>query len=83
MIETQQTPSLLQGLLTEKQFAAETGWGYRTRLRREAQGLPVIRIGGTKLYPADRVREWILSHLRQQQTAPRTRGRPRKAVVAA
>jgi hypothetical protein len=71
-------PRLLDGFLTDRQLEAETGWRQRTRLRREAEGLPVIVIGGTKLYPIDKVREWILSRVRQHQL-PR-RGRPRKAA---
>lgn len=72
-------PRLLDGLLKREELTAETGWGWRTILRREAEGLPVIVIGGTKLYPADKVRAWILDHLREHQ-APR-RGRPKKIAV--
>jgi len=73
-------PRLLAGMLTRDQLAAETGWHSRTILRNEAEGLPVIVIRGTKLYPIDRVRAWILSHVRERE-APR-RGRPagRKAA---
>ena len=67
---------LLAGLLTEQQLEAATGWEYRTRLRREAEGLPVIKIGATKLYPEDQVREWLLSRMRRRE--PPRRGRPRK-----
>jgi hypothetical protein len=77
-IEAVGSGKLLAGLLTNEQLEAETGWGYRTRLRREAEGLPVIVIGGTKLYPADQVREWIMGRLRQHE--PPRRGRPRKAA---
>jgi hypothetical protein len=71
--------TILQGLLTEEQFEAETGWKYRTRLRREAEGLPVIVIGNSKYYPADRARTWIMSHLRRHE--PPRRGRPKKATA--
>jgi hypothetical protein len=71
-------PKLLDGLLTETDLEAETGWTYRTRLRREAEGLPVVKLGATKFYPADKVRDWILSRVREQ-TPARGRGRPRKA----
>lgn len=71
-------PKLLDGLLTREQLEAETGWGSRTILRREAQGLPIIVIGGTKLYPMEKVRAWIMSHERRRQ--PPRRGRPRKVV---
>jgi hypothetical protein len=76
-----QRSRLLDGLLSRTELEAQTGWGWRTVLRREAEGLPVIVIGGTKLYPAERVREWILGHLRQHQIAPRGRGRPCKVPV--
>jgi hypothetical protein len=72
---------LLDGLLTEADLEAETGWTYRTRLRREAEGLPVIKLGATKFYPADKVRDWILSRVREHAPA-RGRGRPRKKAVA-
>jgi hypothetical protein len=71
-------PRLLDGLLTGEQLEAETGWGCRTIRRRELEGLPVVKIGATKLYPAEKVREWILSRMRRHE-APR-RGRPRKAA---
>lgn len=71
-------PSILAGLLTDEQLEAETGWKPRTRLRLEAEGLPVVKIRGTKLYPIDKVRAWIMGHVRERE-APR-RGRPRKAA---
>jgi len=64
--------------LTREQLEAETGWGWRTILRREAEGLPVIVIAGTKWYPVVSVRAWIMSHERGHD-APR-RGRPRKVA---
>jgi hypothetical protein len=72
-------PRLLEGLLTGEQLEEETGWRWRTRRRRELEGLPVIVIGGTKLYPIDKVREWILSRVRKHE--PPRRGRPRKAAA--
>jgi hypothetical protein len=72
------SPRLLDGLLTRAQLEKETGWGWRTVLRNEAAGLPVIVIRGTKLYPADKVRAWIMSHIREH--APPRHGRPRKAA---
>ena len=71
-------PPLLDGLLNLEQLKAETGWGWRTILRREAEGLPVVKLGATKLYPADKVRAWIMGHLRQHE--PPRRGRPRTAA---
>ena len=69
-------PSLLDGLLTEEELEAQTGWKWRTRLRREAKGLPLIKIGADKWYPADGVRAWILAH--ESRPEPVRRGRPRK-----
>jgi hypothetical protein len=66
---------LLDGLLNDKQLEAAMGWQSRTRLRREAEGLPVIVLGVKKLYPIDQVRAWLLSRVRQHQ--PVRRGRPR------
>ena len=77
-IQDEAKPRLLDGFLTAEQLEAETKWGWRTRLRREADGMPVAVIGGTKLYPIDKVRAWILSQVREHG-APR-RGRPRKAA---
>jgi hypothetical protein len=71
-------PRIMDGLLTRAQLEAETGWGWRTVLRREAEGLPVIVIGGRKLYPREKIRMWILSQERVHQ-APK-RGRPRKST---
>ena len=71
-------PRLLAGLLTRKQLTAETDWHPRTILRNEAEGLPVIVIRGTKLYPIDKVRAWIMSHVREHKELQR--GRPRKAA---
>ncbi len=69
---------LFAGLLTYEQLKVETGWGYRRILRREAEGLPVVKLGATKLYPADKVREWMLSRIRQHE--PPRRGRPKRAA---
>ena len=69
---------LLDGLLTREQLEAETGWRWRTILRNEADGLPVIVIRGMKLYPIDKVRAWILSRVRERK--PPQRGRPVKAA---
>jgi hypothetical protein len=71
-------PKLLDGFLTREQLETEFGWKWRTTLRREAQGLPVVRIGNLKLYPVDRVRAWLLAQLPQRE--PRRRGRPRRAA---
>jgi hypothetical protein len=71
--------SLFDGLLTGEELQADTGWGQRTILRREAAGLPVIKIGATKLYPAEKVRDWLLSRTRSQQGS-RGRGRPRSTA---
>jgi len=69
---------LFDGLLTRSELTTETGWQWRTVLRREAEGLPVIKLGATKLYPIEKVRAWILG--REPNPAPVRRGRPRKAA---
>ncbi|HUN44130.1 MAG TPA: hypothetical protein VMU81_27880 [Acetobacteraceae bacterium] len=71
---------LFEGFLTPHQLETETGWGWRTVLRREAEGLPVVKIGATKLYPIAQVRAWLLAQAEKRQTEPRGRGRPRKAA---
>lgn len=72
-------PALFAGMLTEKQLEEQTGWRDRTRRRQEARGLPVIVVGTIRLYPVDKVRDWIMSHLRERE-APR-RGRPKKVAA--
>ena len=67
--------NLLEGLLTREQLKLETGWGSRTIMRREREGLPVVVIGATRLYPIKLVQDWILSHVRSHN--PPKRGRPR------
>ena len=78
-IEAPSATRLLEGVLTKDQLKAQLGWGDRTVQRREAEGLPFIKIGGDRLYPIDKVRAWILSHTREQSPAV-SRGRPRKAA---
>jgi hypothetical protein len=73
----QEQPQLLAGMLTAEQLEAEMDWGPRTRARREADGMPVIKLGHTKLYPIDRVRTWLMSHAEKRNAAPRRPGRPR------
>ncbi len=67
---------VLDGLQTRHELAADIRCHWRTILRYEHQGLPVIKVGGRVFYNPAHVREWILSHERNQ-AAP-TRGRPRK-----
>ena len=75
--ETASEPvSVLAGLLTRSQIAAEFGKTERTVIRWEHSGLPVIKFGMTRLYDPTNCREWLMSHERQQQT-PKV-GRPRK-----
>lgn len=69
---------LLAGMLTKDQFLAETGWHWRTLLRREHDGLPVVKLGNTKLYPIDKCRAWILRRVADR--SPRRPGRPRRAA---
>lgn len=72
--------NLLDGFLLGPQLDRQMGWSERTRSRRELEGLPVIKLGATKLYPVDKVRAWILSRAQGAFEAPR-RGRPRKSAA--
>lgn len=74
-------PNLLEGILLGPQLDKQMGWSERTRCRREQEGLPVIRLGATKLYPIDKVRAWILSRAQGASEAAPRRGRPRKAAA--
>ena len=79
-VSTPKQKRIFAGLLTREELEAETGWGWRTILRREQDGMPVVIVCRTKLYPADRIREWILSHERRHDTPKRGRPATRKAA---
>jgi hypothetical protein len=71
-------PNLLADFLTDTQIKAAFDWGDRTLRRREADGLPVIVLGATRLYPREKVMAWLHARVREPEI-PR-RGRPRKAA---
>jgi hypothetical protein len=79
--EAAERPKLFDGFFTENEMLTETGWSYRTLKRREDDGLPVVKLGFTKLYPIEKVRAWFLGQVREQNAA-RHRGRPRKESKA-
>jgi hypothetical protein len=66
--------SIMAGLLTRSQAAADLGCSERTLIRRERAGMPVIKLGMLRLYNPDTVRAWLLTH-EQRHDVPR-RGRP-------
>jgi phage terminase Nu1 subunit (DNA packaging protein) len=59
MAETTDRPSVLEGLITRAELAAELGVTDRTVRTYEGQGLPVIRRGMLRLYDPERVRAWL------------------------
>lgn len=70
--------SVLAGLLTRDQLATQLGRSERTVIRWEHAGLPVIKLGMTRLYDPAKAREWLMTYERRHD-APR-RGRPAKAA---
>jgi hypothetical protein len=68
--DAERQPRLLAGMLTREQLRAETGWGDRTIQRREAEGLPVVKIGRDRFYPAKSGRDWLLNRVRRNQAPP-------------
>jgi hypothetical protein len=83
-IEEGRGSGLFAGTMSPEELQTETGWTYRTRQRREAEGMPVLKVGNVKRYPIPEVRAWILSHVRQRNMAPpRAVGRPRTAAPTA
>ncbi len=77
---TQDVPSVIAGLLPRARFADDMGCSERTVLRWEHAGLPVIRIGMTRLYDPASCRAWLMTH-EHRHDAPK-RGRPTKARTA-
>ena len=71
--------AVLAGLVTRKQLAEEWRCSEMTIIRRERAGLPVIRLGMTRLYDPAKVRAWVLDH-EHRQSAPK-RGRPAKKAA--
>ncbi len=72
--------SVLAGLLTRAALAAQLGRSERTVIRWEHAGLPVIKLGMTRLYDPAKAREWLLTHERRHD-APK-RGRPANRAAA-
>ena len=66
--------SVLAGLLTRDQLASQLGRSERTVIRWEHAGLPVIKLGMTRLYDPTKARDWLLTHERRHD-APKG-GRP-------
>jgi hypothetical protein len=71
--------SITAGLATRQQLAAELHCSERTIIRREHQGMPVIRLGTLRLYNPEAVRAWIMAH-EHRRDAPK-RGRPAKRAA--
>ncbi len=71
--------SVLAGLLTRNQLAAELGRSERTVIRWERAGLPVIKLGMTRLYDSAKARDWLLTHERRHDVPKR--GRPAKTAA--
>ena len=73
--------SVLAGLLSRDQLAQQFGKSERTVIRWEHAGLPVIKLGMTRLYDPAKAREWLLTHERQHGAVPK-RGRPARKIAA-
>ena len=72
--------SVLAGLLTRASLSDELGKSERTLIRWEHAGMPVIRVGMTRLYDPATVRAWLLTHERRHDVPKR--GRPANKVAA-
>ena len=72
--------SVTAGLLNRADLAQQLGRSERTVIRWEHAGLPVIKLGMTRLYDPAKAREWLLTHERRHDV-PR-RGRPANKVAA-
>ncbi len=68
--------SVLAGLLSSENLALQFGKSTRTVIRWERQGMPVIKLGMTRLYDPVAVRAWLLTH-EYRHDIPK-RGRPSK-----
>lgn len=74
---TEQTvSSITAGLATREQLAIDLRCSERTIIRREHQGMPVIKLGSLRLYNPEAVRAWIMTHERRHDVPKR--GRPAK-----
>lgn len=70
---------VFSGLLNRDQLAAQMECNPRTIIRREFEGMPVIKVGAKRLYDPANVRAWIASH-EVRPTTPK-RGRPAKRTT--
>ena len=78
-MDTQTSPtvaSITAGLATREQLATDLRCSERTIIRREHQGMPVIKLGMLRLYNPEAVRAWIMTHERRHDIPKR--GRPTK-----
>jgi hypothetical protein len=66
--------SITAGFATRPQLAADLHCSERTIIRREHQGMPVIKLGMLRLYNPQAVREWLMTHERRHDVPKR--GRP-------
>ena len=76
---TESATSITAGLTDRETIAATLKRSTRTIARLEHAGLPVIRLGMTRLYDIAKVRAWLLSH-ESRHEAPK-RGRPAKRAA--
>ena len=77
---TPTAPSVLAGLVNRPNLSADLGKSERTIIRWEHAGMPVIRVGMTRLYDPASVRQWLLTHERRHDVPKR--GRPANRVAA-
>ena len=72
--------TITAGLVDRASLAACLGRSERTVIRWEHAGLPVIKLGKTRLYDPAKARDWLMSYERRHD-APK-RGRPAKRHAA-
>jgi len=71
--------TLLHGLATKEAFSEGLAKCQRTIDTWIAQGLPTVRVGRQVFIPVGEAKAWLLKSS-ARNTAPRGRGRPRKAA---
>lgn len=74
------TLNLLEGFISERQYAAARGVSLRTcqRDRQLRQGPPHIVVGRQILYRIESIREWLVGRERHEDRVPR----PRRGAAA-
>ncbi len=70
--------SVVTGLVRRDELEFQFGRSSRTIIRWEHAGLPVIKLGMTRLYDPAKVREWLMTHERRHNIPKR--GRPSRAA---